>query len=128
MSDITQPDLVEHEPSVSVKVHSSGVNKDKGGNRIKKPQIIRDHMARISRVTNNDKLSVQARISKLTDYGKQYADGWPFKNNPILNDMRVDGVPILSRAAHAAADQLLSIEKVKAGGDKYNTGKMGNQE
>ena len=118
----------EYLPSVSVKVHSSG-GKEKGpGKKPKTPQILRDYQTYIARIANNDKLTVQDRISKLTDFGKKTADGWPFKNNPVLMDIRIDGVPTLSRQAHAAADQLLSIEKVKAGGSKYDTGKMGNQE
>lgn len=89
-------------------------------------QIVRDHFARIARVAGNDKLSVQERVSKLTDLGKLYAGGYPFKNNAKLNALRVDNVPVLSRQAHAAADQLLSIEKAKSG--FKDVGKMGNQE
>lgn len=126
------PQEAIHVPSASVQVHGGtggstgeifravrlGVN----------TQIVRDHLVRIAKVAMNMALPVSTRISKLNDMSRQYADGWPFKNNPELNALRVDGQPILARQAAAAADQLLSIEKARLGRASVSVGKMGNQE
>lgn len=130
-------ELKEHVPSVSVQVFGGKKSLlqeyvNKAYEVVRSPeakkqstQIVTDHLARIAKVASNNNLSVATRVSKLTDMAKQYSDGYPYKNNQFLNELRIDGTPILARQAHAAADQLRSIEKAKYGKD---VGGMGNQE
>lgn len=119
-----------HVPSESVKVFQSGdptfreIRDEKKNPDFK---VVRDHLRHIAKLATNERYDVRTRIDLLNTLAAKYRDGTPFKNNKRLNDLRFDGNPVLARQAQAAADQLLSIEKVRYGGDKYDTGKMGNQ-
>lgn len=91
----------------------------------RKHQIYRDHATRISKMSGNDKIPARTRIEKLNQMSRQYATGYPFKNNQRLMALNVDGVPLLSRLASGAADQLLAVEKIKAGkGRSTDLGKI----
>lgn len=81
----------------------------------RKHQIYRDHAARICKLSSNEAIPARTRIEKLNQMSRQYATGYPFKNNQVLMNLNIDSVPLLSRLASGAADQLLAIEKIKAG-------------
>lgn len=91
-------------------------------------QAVRDRMDGIAKLAANTNLPVNTRIERLAQLAKKYADGSPFKNNAKFSALHVDGVPVLSRLAQGAADQLLSVAKQQAAGSRDNDkGKMGNQ-
>lgn len=80
-------------------------------------QVFRDYSTSISKLANNDNLSVRDRVTKLNDMSRKFMTGYPFKNGNYAQ-IGVDGVPVLARLASAQADQLLSVEKIKAGGGR----------
>lgn len=137
MSDSISKIDNEHVPSVSVKIFQSGhptYHKARDEQRFPEFHVVRCHLARIAKLAGNEHLTVPARVAKLTELARAYADGSPFKYGIKLkggekcDDLVIDGLPLLSRQAQAAADQLLSIEKARSFRASSDHGKKGTQE
>ena len=100
------------------------------GKKAKQPtdmQVVRDHLTRIFKVSNNDNLILGKKLSLLNAMGQEYISGYPLKNNAQYQKFNFGITPYLAAVAQAQAHMLEQADKAKNGKDNSDRGKMGNQ-